>query len=153
MYRNKSRYKIMKIKSKMQKGFTLIELMITVSIVGILSAVALPAYQSYTIRAQVSEGMSLAAGAKPTVLDYYQNNGSFPALSSDANYSGSVGKYVTQVSIASGAITATFGGKSNVKISGGTLTFTPNTDTASGVVKWTCAASASVTTYIPSSCN
>jgi type IV pilus assembly protein PilA len=118
-----------------------------------LSAVALPAYQSYTIRAQVAEGMSLAGGAILPVSEYYQNNGSFPALSVNAKYNGAVGKYVTKVSIAAGVVTATFGGSANTAISGGTLTLTPTADTASGVLKWTCAASASVTTYIPSSCN
>jgi type IV pilus assembly protein PilA len=136
----------------MQKGFTLIELMITVAIVGILSAVALPAYQSYTIRTQVSEGMSLASGAKPIVVDYYQNNGSFPDFSSDANYPGADGKYVTEVSIASGIVTVTFGGNSNVTISSGTLTFTPSVGSG-GVIQWACAGSTSVSKYVPSSCN
>jgi type IV pilus assembly protein PilA len=63
----------------MQQGFTLIELMIVVAIIGILAAIAIPAYQDYTIRAQVSEGMSLASGARTAVSEAYQSTGNWPA--------------------------------------------------------------------------
>jgi type IV pilus assembly protein PilA len=89
-----------------QKGFTLIELMIVIAIIGILAAIAIPAYQNYTIRAQVTEGLSLAAGWKTAISEYYAQNGSFPQCSNTTNagaagcvsVSGaSSGKYVSAV--------------------------------------------------------
>lgn len=137
-------------KQKAQKGFTLIELMITVAIVGILAAVALPAYQDYTIRAQITEGMSLAAGAKSTVAEFHANRGALPADDEEAGYSGAVGKYVTGVTITAGAIEATMGGDANANIAGATITLTPTED-ASGVLTWECTSSADAK-YLPSSC-
>ncbi|WP_279607660.1 pilin [Burkholderia stagnalis] len=148
--------KVMKlntIKAGAQKGFTLIELMITVAIVGILAAVALPAYQDYTIRAQVSEGFTLAEGAKTAVSEYFANAGSLPADNTAANYAGATGKYTTGVAVANGAITATYGGAVNTKIAGGTITLTPTAD-ASGTLIWACSYDGSkvVQKYVPSSC-
>ena len=73
---NKKQYKNVVLKNS--RGFTLIELMITVAIVGILAAVALPAYQDYVARSQVSEGLTLVSGAKPVIAEYYSNHGSYP---------------------------------------------------------------------------
>ncbi|MCW5155901.1 pilin, partial [Burkholderia cenocepacia] len=109
------------IKAKAQKGFTLIELMITVAIVGILAAVALPAYQDYTIRAQVAEGLSLADGAKVVVAEYQDHHGSLPADGTAAGYSVSTGKYVTGTAIANGIITATFGWAANSNLANATI--------------------------------
>jgi type IV pilus assembly protein PilA len=79
-----------------QKGFTLIELMIVVTIIGILAAIALPAYQDYTIRSQVSEGPTLAEGVKLAIAEYYANNGAWPAANVDIGYASTVsGSYVT----------------------------------------------------------
>ena len=142
----------MKIKLVAQKGFTLIELMITVAIVGILAAVALPAYQDYTIRAQITEGMSLAAGAKSTVAEFHSNKGVLPVTNAAAGYSGAVGKYVSAVAIgAGGVITATMGGAANSNITGTFVTLTPAEDAATGVLRWTCASTANAK-YLPSSC-
>jgi type IV pilus assembly protein PilA len=97
---------------QIQKGFTLIELMIVIAIIGILAAIALPAYQDYTIRAQVTEGLNLAAGVKAAVADYYDQSGTFPAAGvttlSTANGLGftavPVGKYSTVDLLANGVI-------------------------------------------------
>ncbi|HGO7220872.1 TPA: pilin, partial [Neisseria meningitidis] len=94
----------------LQKGFTLIELMIVIAIVGILAAVALPAYQDYTARAQVSEAILLAEGQKSAVTEYYLNHGEWPDGNSNAGVASSSdikGKYVEKVEVAKGVITAT----------------------------------------------
>ncbi|HEZ4985817.1 TPA: pilin, partial [Neisseria meningitidis] len=94
----------------LQKGFTLIELMIVIAIVGILAAVALPAYQDYTARAQVSEAILLAEGQKSAVTEYYLNHGIWPANNTSAGVASSTdikGKYVQSVIVANGVVTAT----------------------------------------------
>ncbi|HFC7267892.1 TPA: pilin, partial [Neisseria meningitidis] len=94
----------------LQKGFTLIELMIVIAIVGILAAVALPAYQDYTARAQVSEAILLAEGQKSAVTEYYLNHGTWPSNNSAAGVASSAdikGKYVQKVEVNNGVITAT----------------------------------------------
>ncbi|HEZ7264633.1 TPA: pilin [Neisseria meningitidis] len=93
----------------LQKGFTLIELMIVIAIVGILAAVALPAYQDYTARAQVSEAILLAEGQKSAVTEYYLNHGEWPANNSSAGVATSSeikGKYVQSVEVKNGVVTA-----------------------------------------------
>ncbi|HFC3961633.1 TPA: pilin, partial [Neisseria gonorrhoeae] len=94
----------------LQKGFTLIELMIVIAIVGILAAVALPAYQDYTARAQVSEAILLAEGQKSAVTEYYLNHGEWPKDNGSAGVASSdkiKGKYVQKVEVAKGVVTAT----------------------------------------------
>ncbi|EPF8549888.1 pilin, partial [Neisseria gonorrhoeae] len=95
----------------LQKGFTLIELMIVIAIVGILAAVALPAYQDYTARAQVSEAILLAEGQKSAVTEYYPNHGKWPADNGAAGVASPAtdikGKYVKEVKVENGVVTAT----------------------------------------------
>lgn len=137
---------------KNTKGFTLIELMIVVAIVGILAAVGLPAYQDYTIRAQVTEGLTLADGLKAPVTEYFQNTGAWPANNAAANAAVAntiKGKYVTQVAIVSNAITATFGGDANTNLANSTITLTA-TDNG-GSISWACTSTAD-TKYLPKSC-
>ncbi|HHK0856654.1 TPA: pilin, partial [Neisseria gonorrhoeae] len=93
----------------LQKGFTLIELMIVIAIVGILAAVALPAYQDYTARAQVSEAILLAEGQKSAVTEYYLNNGEWPKDNTSAGVASAskiIGKYVKSVTVTNGVVTA-----------------------------------------------
>jgi type IV pilus assembly protein PilA len=124
-----------------QKGFTLIELMIVVAIIGILAAIAIPAYQDYTIRAQVTEGLNLASSAKAAVSETFGSNGTWPINNAGAGLSGATdikGKYVTGVAVgAGGVITITYGGQANSAILNQTLALTPYTS-VSGDISWVC---------------
>jgi type IV pilus assembly protein PilA len=158
------------MKNQMQKGFTLIELMIVVAIIGILAAVAIPAYQDYIARAQVSEAFSMTSGMKTTIAEYGQINGIYPK--SDTSPSNSdltvTGQYATaDVKSDDGVITVTFGsaGTVNANIAGGILTLTPpalagtaaDGDTpatsASTSFKFTCAVTSGIDAkYLPKNC-
>ncbi|HGF8736424.1 TPA: pilin [Neisseria meningitidis] len=124
----------------LQKGFTLIELMIVIAIVGILAAVALPAYQDYTARAQVSEAILLAEGQKSAVTEYYLNHGIWPGDNSSAGVATSSeikGKYVEKVEVAKGVITATMLSSGvNKEIQGKKLSLWAKRQ--DGSVKWFC---------------
>jgi type IV pilus assembly protein PilA len=127
-----------------QKGFTLIELMIVVAIIGILAAIALPAYQDYTIRSQVSEGPTLSEGLKVAIADYYANNGTWPADMTAVGFGSNTvsGSYVTSITQAGGAITITYGtAKANSKLSGATLNIAAAAN-ANGDIAWVCGNSA-----------
>ena len=147
-----------------QKGFTLIELMIVVAIIAIRAAIALPAYQDYVVRSQVSEGSVLADGAKTAVAEYFTNTGNFPSNNAAAGLAASTsitGKYVKTVDASGGVIAVTYSSASpNVAskfIDGDILAFSPNT--SAGSVAWHCSATATgaVKTnipdkYLPTSC-
>ncbi|HEZ6820589.1 TPA: pilin [Neisseria meningitidis] len=125
----------------LQKGFTLIELMIVIAIVGILAAVALPAYQDYTARAQVSEAILLAEGQKSAVTEYYLNHGEWPANNSSAGVATSAsdikGKYVKEVEVKNGVVTATMLSTGvNKEIQGKKLSLWAKRQ--DGSVKWFC---------------
>ncbi|HEZ5609229.1 TPA: pilin [Neisseria meningitidis] len=124
----------------LQKGFTLIELMIVIAIVGILAAVALPAYQDYTARAQVSEAILLAEGQKSAVTEYYLNHGEWPSDNSAAGVASSStikGKYVKEVTVANGVVTATMLSSGvNKEIQGKKLSLWAKRQ--DGSVKWFC---------------
>ena len=145
----------MKINAKLQKGFTLIELMITVAIVGILAAIALPSYQDYTARAQLSEALHMSDGAKSFVVDYHANKGVFPADNTAAGFPGATGKYLTQISITNGVVVATIGLGANAFLVNETINFTPVENLGGGNLIWTCSSSMQGTAkerYLPSSC-
>ncbi|HEZ2350440.1 TPA: pilin [Neisseria meningitidis] len=124
----------------LQKGFTLIELMIVIAIVGILAAVALPAYQDYTARAQVSEAILLAEGQKSAVTEYYLNHGKWPGNNSSAGVATSAdikGKYVEKVEVKNGVVTATMLSTGvNKEIQGKKLSLWAKRQ--DGSVKWFC---------------
>jgi type IV pilus assembly protein PilA len=123
-----------------QKGFTLIELMIVIAIIGILAAIAIPAYQNYTIRAQVTEGLTLADGWKTAIAEYYANSGTWPTTANltNAGQVQSQGKYETVAVTTPGVITITYGGtQANAKLSGLILGLTAYTNTNNDVL-WEC---------------
>ena len=140
---------------KMQKGFTLIELMIVVAIIAILAAIAIPAYQDYLIRTQVSEGAVLTDGAKTAVSEFYSNTGTFPSKNASAGLATAAsiaGKYVSGVDISAtaGQIVATFGTGANKAIQ--SQTFVLSAITHSGSISWSCTKSTVSQKYLPTSC-
>jgi type IV pilus assembly protein PilA len=143
-----------------QKGFTLIELMIVVAIIGILAAIAIPAYQDYTIRAQVTEGLNLASDLKAVIGELYADKGSGAEIDSGTNgvpvdtYKS--GKYVEKIGVTDGTITITFGGQANAKLKAAganVLTLQPSTNT-NGDIVWYCGGANTTVQpkYLPASC-
>jgi len=139
--------------TRVSQGFTLIELMIVVAIIGILAAIAIPAYQNYVIRAQVTEAAVLAGGLKMKVLDIYANDGALAAMNSGSYgipLAASVtGTYTDNVRVASGVITATLGNNANSKVLNKELSLTPSA--VGGSVQWTCAFNGEPQ-YAPAAC-
>ena len=107
----------MKENKSKTKGFTLLDLMLTVAIVGVFTAIAIPAYKDYSIRAQVAEGFSLASGIKPLLIEFESNHGRFPLNNEEARFAGAVGNYVQRMDIyPNGVVAATFGSNANKEI-------------------------------------
>lgn len=122
-------------------GFTLIELMIVVAIVGILSAVAIPQYQNYTVRGQVTEGLAMASEFKTAVSEFHSSRGSFPSSNTEAglgNAAAYTGNYVTNIAVTSvGDINVTYGDRASTALNGLILQLRVGTNDARGVV-WAC---------------
>ncbi len=138
-----------------QKGFTLIELMIVVAIIGILAAIAIPAYQDYTIRAQVSEGLSLASDIKAGVAEYMAQTGDWPLDLQEAGLGSAIltdksGRYVNSLDVSNGTIVIVYGKDVNEKINGSILSIQPLVN-ENGDVVWQCGDSVQPTgTYVNS---
>ena len=126
-------------------GFTLIELMIVVAIIGILAAIAIPAYQNYTIRAQVSEGINLAAAARAAIATSFVDRGEAPMNRVEAGLSSnpadSTGAYVSQIDITDGTLVVMFGVGASATIAGQTVTLTPYEAPDRSIV-WRCGYAA-----------
>jgi len=135
----------------LQKGFTLIELMIVVAIIGILAAIAIPAYMNYTIRAQVTEGLNMADSWETAIAEYYSNNGSWPSTVSTTGGAGAIampsggasaGKYVQTLTIgAGGSVVIKYGNNANAKLQGAELVIYPGTDSNNDII-WVCGTAA-----------
>ena len=140
--------------SERQCGFTLIELMIVVAIIGILAAIAVPMYLDHTTRTQVAEGINLAGGAKTAVAEFYQENGDYPADNSDAGISnpGEISsRYVDSITIEDEVITILYGGDANGLINGETVLLTAADNTGSLI--WTCASGGTIANkHVPNAC-
>jgi type IV pilus assembly protein PilA len=125
-----------------ERGFTLIEMMIVVAIIGILSAIGVPAYLSYTARGQVMEGLNLADGWKAAIVEYYTEYGSWPSQTDLPGTTPSVGVYASNVTVSTGVIQITYAGAQvNQAIYNQTLTLVPYTND-NGDVLWQCGLAA-----------
>jgi type IV pilus assembly protein PilA len=141
---------------KAQQGFTLIELMIVVAIVGILAALALPAYQDYTVRARVSEGLARGAEAKTSVAEFFSSNSDFPTNTAEAGFNSAAAGFTRRVAWTDGAL-----GTANI-----TITYAPSVSpdnqaytlqmvamsSANGVITWDCNPGTLPARYVPGSC-
>jgi len=138
-----------------QQGFTLIELMIVVAIIGILAAVALPAYQDYTTRAKVSELVIAADACKTSVTEYYQAKGALPAALADSGCDTQATQYVTSLDVVAGIITvvAKTGAGAIPVAAAGNFVLTPVANAGNtGILDWSCTASTIPKKFLPATC-
>lgn len=144
--------------TRKQSGFTLIELMIVVAIIGILAAIAIPRYQDYVARSQVTEAINLSSGLKTSVAEIYANTGELAGIDSGTNgipaATSVTGSYVTGVAVLNGVITATMGNNANsvlTETGSNAVVLTPN-DLSAGSITWVCTDSSVEEQYLPQNC-
>jgi len=139
---------------KDQHGFTLIELMIVVAIIGILATIAMPAYQDYTIRAQISEGLTLSSAAKSAVSEYYMERGAWPTHDDEAGVADKhdiIGKYTEHISVKDNVIEIKFGYDAHTKIFDEKIELTAVDN--GGSISWTCASAGVIqANHLPAAC-
>jgi len=140
--------------NRKQRGFTLIELMIVVAIIGILAAIAIPSYQNYVIRGQVAEGLNLSSGAQASVAEFIMENGEWPADNDEAGLPVGTairGDYTEQVTVEDNVIVILYGINANADISGDTVTLTAVDN--EGSVSWSCASGGTIQRqHLPGAC-
>jgi type IV pilus assembly protein PilA len=146
------------MKKQMQQGFTLIELMIVVAIIGILAAIAIPAYQDYIARSQVSEAFGMSSGAKTAIAEYAQINGVYPGAATDpTNAELAVGGTFADLAVAADTgittITMKGAGDVNARVAACTITLTPPQDLTANLTNFEFACTSTCQQkYLPKSC-
>lgn len=137
-----------------QHGYTLIELMIVTGIIGILGSIAIPAYQDYSIRAQVAEGISLSSATRVALVDYYTQTGNWPENNNKANVANQNdirGKYVKMVLVMGDSIEIQYGNGAHENIRGKKIILTAVE--TNGIVRWECSGKGGFDeSYLPNSC-
>jgi type IV pilus assembly protein PilA len=137
-----------------QKGFSLVEVLIVIAVIGLLTSLAIPAYQSYLVRAQVAEGLALAAPLKNAIATFYNNNGAFPADNIDASVEAAAdysGKYVDSISVTGAAVEIRYGNDASAMINGQTVRLAATIH--DGSVEWSCTSGGFIQEYyLPAAC-
>ena len=139
-----------------QKGFTLIELMIVVAIIGILAAIALPAYQDYTVRAKVSELILASSAPKTSIAEWFQTKSAMPPSAASAGFDTTGSTYVASLDYTTSGTVATLTVTAKSTIGGatpvGTILLTGTGNTGTGKVEWICSRGTMAAKYLPASC-